>query len=430
MDNDDNFEESLKKELDITNKGDSKMALTLVSKQDRALKIGVVGVGQAGARLAEVFYGYGYSVGVINTALQDLKYIQVPEKNKLFLDYGLGGAGKDLAIGEGAVVQYSDTVQEFIEQQVVADNDMLLLCISGGGGTGSGSIEPMVNIMSQFQRPLGVIYVLPMDTDDAQAKNNSIQTLAKLAKMASQDTISTLVIVDNSKIEAIYGGLSQTDFWKVANKAIVDPFHLFNKLTAQPSEFTSLDPTDFGRIVAQGDCSLYGMIEVEDYLEETALSEAVMKSLDSGMLASGFDLKQTKIGGVIVVGSKEALQKLPANNINYMFYMAGEATDKATLFRGIYSMDMDKDVIRIYSWFAGLGLPVERVETLKKESQAQAAKADEKQKARNVTMAIDLGADKTTSVVQDIHKKIQQKNSAFGKFNQNARGGIIDKRRR
>lgn len=405
------------------------MALTLVNEKDRSIKIGVVGVGQAGSRLAEVFYKYGYSVGVMNTALQDLKFIQVPERKKLFLEYGLGGAGKDLSIGEGAINEHQDVIAKFVEAEVVADNDMLFLAISGGGGTGSGSVEPIVNILKSFDRPVGVIYVLPMNTDDAVAKKNSLTTLARLAKMASTDVINTLVVVDNSKIETIYGDLSQAEFWKTANEAIVTPFHLFNSLTSQPSEFTSLDPTDFGRIISYGDCSLYGMIEVENYLDETTLAEAVVNGLDAGMLASGFDLKQAKVGGVLVVGSKEALQKIPSNNINYMFHMISEKTDNASLYRGIYAMSNPNDTVKVYSWFAGLGLPAERITSLKQESVLQAAKQEEKEKNRAGGMMLDVG-EKTTTAAQEIHQKIKAKNSAFGKLTGNARGGIVDKRKK
>jgi cell division GTPase FtsZ len=404
------------------------MALTLVNEKDRSIKIGVVGVGQAGSRLAEVFYKYGYSVGVLNTALQDLKFIHVPERKKLFLEYGLGGAGKDLAIGEGAINEHRDTIVKFLETEVVADNDMLFLAISGGGGTGSGSVEPLLNVLKGFDRPVGVIYVLPMNTDDAVAKKNSLTTLARLAKMASTDVINTLVVVDNSKIETIYGGLSQTEFWKTANEAIVTPFHLFNSLTSQASEFTSLDPTDFGRIISYGDCSLYGMIEVDNYLDETALAEAVMKGLDAGMLASGFDLKQAKVGGVLVIGSKEVLEKIPANNINYMFHMISEQTDNASVYRGIYAM-AGADSVKVYAWFAGLGLPVDRINALKQESVLQAAKQEEKEKNRVGAMTLDVG-EKTTTAAQEIHQKIKAKNSAFGKLTGNARGGIVDKRKK
>lgn len=410
-------------------KKEETMSLTLESEKDRSLKIGVVGVGQAGSRLCEQFHQFGYNVGVLNTALQDLKHIAVPERKKLFLEYGLGGAGKDMAIGSGAIEQHKDAIKQFLEAEVVADNDMLFLAVSGGGGTGSGSVEPMLGLLAGFGRPLGVIFVLPMNSDDAASKKNSLTTLARLAKMAATDVINTLIVVDNAKIESIYGGLSQAEFWKTANKAIVEPFHLFNSLTSQASAFTSLDPTDFGRIISYGDCSLYGMMEVENYTEETALAEAAVQSLEAGMLASGFDLKQAKVGGVLVVAKKEVLEQIPANNVNYLFHIISEKTDNASIYKGIYAINSEKDSVKVYCWLAGLGLPVDRVNVLKQESATQAAKAEEKDKQRASSMSLDTG-EKNVSAAQAIHEKIKAKNSAFNKLTGNARGGIIDKRKK
>ena len=85
---------------------------------------------------------------------------------------------------------------------------MFYLCISGGGGTGSSSVETMLSIMST-RKPTGVIYILPKETDDAQSKKNSIDTLSRLAAMATNDMISNLIIVDNAKIEQIYSTMER-----------------------------------------------------------------------------------------------------------------------------------------------------------------------------------------------------------------------------
>ncbi len=243
-----------------------------------SIKMGVIGIGQAGSRIAEEFSRLGYDAGVVNTSAQDLAYINVPPDQKLLLEGSLGGTGKDLDLGRQIFEQNQEQLTTFIE--AIADgNDMLFLAISGGGGTGSSSVDTMIPLLFSLGMPLGVIYILPKATEDAQSKKNSIETLARLAKMTSSNMISSLVVVDNARIEQIYGGLSQSQFWSTANSAIVDPINLFNTLTSQPSQFTSLDPSDFGKIVSCGDCSVYGMVEVEDYTEETALAEAVMKSL-------------------------------------------------------------------------------------------------------------------------------------------------------
>lgn len=402
----------------------------LISKREVSINIGVIGVGQAGSRVAEEFHKLGYDVGIINTSSQDLKFIDVLPHQKLLLEGTLGGTGKSLVLGREVFAEHETLVSNFVSK-VAEGNDMLVLAISGGGGTGSSSVDTMVPILFGTGKVVGVIYVLPKATEDAQSKKNSIETLARLARMTTDNLISCLVVVDNARIEQIYGGLSQAEFWKTANSAIVEPINLFNTLTSQPSKFTSLDPSDFGKIISCGDCSVYGMVEVENYLEETALAEAVIESLNSNMLAEGFDLKQTRVGGVIIVGSEDSLSKLPTINIDYAYHMISEQTNGANIFQGIYSMTgLDDDCIRIYSWFAGLGLPQDRIENLKKESKDQEAVAIAKEKQRASTMILDLEGDKVSTVKDEINRKIQDKKSGFGKLQQGMRKSIIDKRRR
>lgn len=400
----------------------------VVHKRSVSLDLAVVGVGQAGSRIAEVFHNKGYDVVVLNTSAQDLEYIGVPPTQKLLLEGSLGGTGKDLDLGREIFASNVDAIQSAIDD-VTDGNNMVYLAISGGGGTGSSSVDTLVPILFGTGLPVGVIYVLPKATEDAQSKKNSIETLSRLAKMAKENMLSNLIVVDNARIEQIYANLSQSKFWEASNEAIVEPLHVFNTLTSQPSRFTSLDPSDFGKIISCGDCSVYGVIEVDDYLEETALAEAVIESLSQNMLASGFDISQTRTGGVIITGSKEVLDKLPALNINYCFHMISEQTNGASIFQGVYDVDSDEDSVRIYSWFAGLGLPKDRIENLKKESQAQAMIASEKEKNRSMAMSIDLEEDTTNSLAREINRKIKNKTSSFNKLQVGSRASIIDKRR-
>jgi len=62
----------------------------VVSKRSVAIEMAVIGVGQAGSRIAEVFHKLGYDAGVINTSSQDLEYIDVLPTNKLLLSGTLG----------------------------------------------------------------------------------------------------------------------------------------------------------------------------------------------------------------------------------------------------------------------------------------------------------------------------------------------------
>jgi cell division GTPase FtsZ len=406
--------------------------INVVAQRGVSIEMAVIGVGQAGSRIAEVFHKNDYDVGVINTSAQDLEFIEVLPNQKLLLEGSLGGTGKDLDLGRGIFEENIDSIIPFVDG-VAEGNNMLYLAVSGGGGTGSSSVDTLVPMLFETGLPVGVIYVLPKATEDAQSKMNSIETLASLAKMTSENMVANLIVVDNARIEQIYANLSQSKFWETANNAIVEPLHLFNSLTARASRFTSLDPSDFGKIISCGDCSTYGVMEVEDYMEETALAEAVIESLGSTVLTSGFDLTQTRVGGVIITGPKETLEKIPAININYCFHMISEQTNGASIFQGVYDVDSDSDSVKIYSWFAGLGLPKDRVDSLKKESKQQAAVASEKEKNRGSAMTLDLDEDQVTTVASQINRKIQKKKSGFNRLQRSSsrgRSSIIDKRKR
>lgn len=410
-------------------KKEQEEVMEVVSQRSVSIELAVIGVGQAGSRIAEVFHKKDYDAGVINTSAQDLKFIDVPDNNKLLLEGSLGGTGKDLDLGREIFEESDDTVAQFVDR-IVDGNNMVYLAISGGGGTGSSSVDTMVPMLFETGMPVGVIYVLPKATEDAQSKRNSIETLSRLAKMTTENMVSNLIVVDNARIEQIYANLSQSDFWQVANNAIVEPLHIFNSLTATASRFTSLDPSDFGKIISAGDCSIYGVMEVEDYMEETALAEAVIESLGGNMLASGFDLSQARVGGVIISGPEAALKQLPALNINYCFHMISEQTNGASIYQGVYSSDTEEDKIKIYSWFAGLGLPKDRVESLKRESEAQAAIAGSKEKNRAAAMTLDLNEDKVNTVAEEVNRKIKKKRSSFNRLQRGGRSSLIDRRKK
>lgn len=400
-------------------------------KRDRSLYFGVVGLGQAGNRIAETFYHLGYEACAFNTATQDLEHIQLPENKKIYLPFALGGAGKELDNGRAAVENNAEVILEKIQSIFVNSEEMILLAISGGGGTGAGGAEAIIGLLSTLGKPIGVIYILPMESEDSLAKHNAVTTLGKLAKMATGDIITTLIVVDNSKIDLIYSGLSKSEFWKTANNAIVEPLHLFNHLSAMPTRLESLDPMDFVRLFTAGDCTIYGQLEVKNYMETTAIAEAIINNLEGGLLASDFNLKETRFGGFIITASKEVLDKLPAVNINYASHMISDICNSPQLVKGVYEVESEEDVVTVYTMFSGLGLPSGRIETLKSEAQEQMAVAREKEKSRSEKMLIEYnGGNETKAKTEEIHRIIKQKKSAFGQITNSANKFVKDRRKR
>jgi cell division GTPase FtsZ len=405
---------------------ETKMAAKIVSKRERSLTLGVLGSGQAGSRLAEAFYKMGYDAVVINTAIQDLKHIDIPDSNKLLLEYGLGGAAKELEIGKAAAESHRGEILQLVNEKL-ATSQVNVLCLSLGGGSGAGSCETLVDLLSGVGKPLIVMTVLPMDTEDAQTKANALSTLSKLAKLTQTKKVNNLIVVDNAKLEAIYHDVGQMDFYSVANKAIVETINVFNTLSSMPSAVKGLDPMEWGKLFTDGEgLTVYGELTVDNFEDETSIAEAVVNNLNGNLLAGGFDLKQSRYVGVIITAPKEVWAKIPSSSITYAMAMVNDqcGTPKG-VFKGIYTVESTEQVVKVYSMFSGLGLPDSRVAQLRKEAQELAQNVKGKDDQRNLTLNLDTGTNETISASQRVKDKMAAKASVFGKMV----GGIVDRRK-
>lgn len=399
-----------------------------VAKKDCSLKFGVIGSGQGGGRLAETFFKFQYPAVAVNTAIQDLKGLNIPDSNKLLLEYGLGGASKDLEIGKAAAEQHRDSISALVRDKVADNCQVFVFCLSLGGGSGAGSCETIVSVLSEFEKPIIVIAALPMSNEDPQTKQNSLDTLSKLAKMAQNSQIANLIVVDNAKIETIYSNVSQMSFYDVANKAIVEPLDVLNALSSMPSSSKALDPMEFTKIMLDSSgCTVYGQMDVHNYRQDTALAEAIIQNLDGNLLATGFDLKQAKYVGVMFVASKRVWDNVPASSVNYgMALVNDQCGSPLGVFRGLYTVDSPEDVVKVYSVFSGVGLPATRVAALQKETQELMSAVKAKTETRSVNLTLDLGKEATVSDAQKVRDKIAAKNSTFGKF---VGSTVVDRRK-
>ena len=305
-----------------------------IERKKYSIEFGICGVGQAGGKIAEQFYKFGYPAVCVNTAKQDLTMLNVPEKNKLHVEYALGGAGKDLALGEQAILSGMDDIDKLLSRELEDKVDSVILAIGLGGGTGSGSLIPMIEAIARIGAPVIVLAALPMSNEGSLSKANAIKTLDKVSRIAASgdELIQTLIVVDNARIEDIYPEISAGKFWEVANFDIANNLHVFNALTACDTKFVSLDPTDFTKILTASNCTIYGKVEVPVMIEdgefsmyEDELARAVTRSVEKGLLAEGFNVKETTRAGAIITANERVLNMIPAVNINYAFDALTEA---------------------------------------------------------------------------------------------------------
>lgn len=396
----------------------------------RSLKFGVVGLGQAGSRIAESFHALGYDAIAANTATQDLVHINIPEDNKLFMDIGLQGAAKNTDRGREAAEEYREELQKLYFKEL-GDCEVIILASSCGGGTGAGGIATVVDVLQETGKPIVVIAVLPMVSEDVKTKGNTIETVSVLANLVNENKTQSLITVDNAKIESIYSGVNQMEFYKVANQAIVEPIDVFNTFSMKPSDVKPIDSSEWATLLLNGQgLSIYGQMSLTNYEEDTSIAEAVVESLSDNLLAGSFDLTQANNVGFIVIANESVWKNIPAGSINYASLMLADVFNEPEgTFRGIYSDESIPDgVVKVYTFVSGLSLPAVRMKELQEEVEAQKANAVTKNKKRSEKLNMDLNKNTATSEVDKIKQKVASKMSGFGKLT--SKKGVVDRRKR
>ncbi|MFW6041981.1 MAG: hypothetical protein ACOC8M_03180, partial [Guyparkeria sp.] len=305
-----------------------------------------IGMGQCGGRLVKSFHDLGYGkVLALNTAYHDLNDVDLPASQKVLMDIGRKGAGKDTKRGSEAAKQYRQEIIHGIEQIFSENVDHLMLSFGSGGGTGSGSALPLIDTVRSCakhigirdpQRRIGVMATLPTDGEAASPKvaQNSYEVMSELCEMAQNDQISPLIIVDNERISQLYPGLTVKQFWPTINSTVAGLFDIFNRLSSLSSNYTSFDSVDYQSIMEAGGCTIMGLTKVK-YNGKYDISEAMKHSLSKTLLASGFDLHSAKVVGAIVVGGRRIMAETPGlqDSINHAFDVLTDLTGNATVHR-------------------------------------------------------------------------------------------------
>ena len=330
---------------------------------DAAFNFAIVGVGQGGSRLAESFWNLGYRrVGIINTAQQDLSLIKIPEENKLLI--GEGGAGKNPEAADEVFRTRYEDILDFLKRTFGTSYERVLVCAGAGGGTGAGGVARVLDICHDLSQSLGkekkdtdakigCILALPTRGEGIKVQENSKKTVTKTLDLQKAGVVSPLIILDNEKIKQLYPKLSVNQFWGTANNSICSIFHLFNKIAAKESAYTTFDKADLDTIFSSG-LIMFGATPVKDYTD-TGISYAVRDNLRKNILA-GVDAATGNVAACVIVGDKGSLDNIPQSSLEHGFEQLSRMMGKeSTVHRGIYAGA--KEGVAVYTAIGGLQAP-------------------------------------------------------------------------
>lgn len=367
-------EEQMPMELpDIPLPPEQEEEVTIKDECNCAWRIGIIGAGQAGSRVAESFYKLGYRrVCVVNTASQDLADIDIPQENKFLMDIGLGGAGKDPKKGKEAASKCHNDIYDLMVRCFGRDIDRVLVCIGAGGGTGTGSVLEIVEISREYLETLriegtnvGVIASLPKTGEGKLVNKNAHGVLTSLFRLVEEKAISPLVVIDNSKISELYPKLAVTKFWDTANRNISGLFHLFNDIATRDNGIVAFDRADLKSLLDSGIVT-FGATPIKDVEADTAISKAVRGNLQKNVLVGDIDLTKASVAGCVFIGGQKVLDGMPEENLEHGFEQLSRILKggNATVHRGVYTAAMKGLVV--YTILGGLGVPEVRMKEIAK----------------------------------------------------------------
>ena len=334
-----------------------------------AFNFAFIGTGQGGSRIAETFHKLGYrKTAALNTAIQDLNTIK-EINNKLCI--GDGGAGKNPKVAEKLFSERKEDVLDFMKYSFGDNFDRVFICAGAGGGTGAGTVVPLVHAAKELQetvnadsKKVGVILALPKASEGRKVNANAFRCLNEVFKLVEEEIVSPLIIVDNEKITQLYPNLVVSNFWQTANMSTAGLFNLFNLTASKDSSYSAFDKKDYETILDSG-CIVFGASPVKDWKDPVSISRAVRENLHNNLLSGGLDLSSGKSAAAIVIGGKEQLDNIPQVSLDEAFDQLSRMLKPGNVVhRGIYVGD--KPNLTIFTSVGGLSKPTEKLEELKK----------------------------------------------------------------
>ncbi|WP_134704953.1 tubulin-like doman-containing protein [Ammoniphilus sp. YIM 78166] len=371
-------------------------------------QFGFIGLGQGGGKIVDAFAGIRnpvnqepcYPVLCINTNQGDIDSLKNVDKNNRLALKGKEfekGAGMDPEKGRAAIETNGESVFGAV-QRVMKDAEVIVIVASLGGGTGTGSINMLIDVCADYiGKPVMAIVSLPNPhiDENINAFNALKELTAKLEEIREDGqgsqyrVLENLIILDNKKIiedhlEAKDQGEEEATHlaWdRYSNYKVASILHEWNVVTTLESDKT-LDAEDFkNKLLLTGGLLTFAKKKIN--LQETNLKseadlihEIVSTYRGKNVLANGFNYEQDAIAfGLHVVMPKNKEDILNANTLEKINRRLQEELE-VPIYYGRSTWDSKHALV--YTIVSLRGLP-ERAKYLREESEELIRKQRERE---------------------------------------------------
>lgn len=329
--------------------------------KNKGLNFGYIGLGQCGGNIANEFSKRGNKAIVINTSQTDLELLDsVDKSNRLLVNNGIQGAGKNPEVGRAVLEEKIDEVYSLINN-VFGDipNQKLFVCAGLGGGTGCGMISLICEILIEQGYNVGAIITLPSGVESARVQLVALSTYQQLM---STDGISSVFVIDNKKATDRTPGIGLSTKYKLLNTSISKQINNINLMASKPS-LTAFDAKELDTTLGTRGLALINQItinNVEELKEELALSKLIKEAIGTSLFP---EIKEVKATAAVFLFElpKKAIHLINEQSISKMTKEVGNPFD---ISYGLYEAEGNKGVLTIL--LTGLNPSLERIDEIEK----------------------------------------------------------------
>lgn len=363
------------------------------------LRACIIGVGNCGNQIATLANAEKGIPGVaINSSQKDLVNVKgIPT----LLIGDEKGAGKDRKNAKefvkGAIKEVLNTDQF---NAMIGEQDVIFIISSIGGGTGSGTVPMLTDILSRkySEKAFVIVEVYPPIKESIGSQQNSMEFLNEVKNFLPN---VTYMCYDNNK----YADLPTSEMMKRVNEEIVEHIDILMCQYNYPTPYNSIDEKDMMKfLTTPGRLAVYDLQDFKEKdLDEKTIGECVNYIIKSS--SCNVELERDKIVkrfGVIANISEKINKDHYPTATDDIISLVGEPVES---FEHIYINVDEDDSNRFVVILAGLSIPDDRLI---------------KMKQRIETGLDELGTQKKSSVLDDFDlddiKDLRSDDKSNGQF--------------
>lgn len=310
--------------------------------------IKVIGVGGGGGNAVEYMYRQGIcdvDFVLCNTDSQILEHSPIPTIIQLGKTLTEGrGAGNRPEIGEAAANESIDDIKALLS----TNTKMVFITAAMGGGTGTGAAP----VIAKVAKDMGILTVgivtIPSRFEGPKRLDQAREGVKRL-----KEHVDSLIIIDNEKIQRIFGSQTLSSAFAKANDVLNIAAKGIAEIITLPG-YINVDFADVRTVMTDSGIAIMGAAKASG---EDRAKRVIAEALNSPLLNKSDILGASDILLNITSGTDEITMDEMSEITNYVIKEVG---DNAAIIWGVGTDEALEDAISVT--VIATGFPMEDVE--------------------------------------------------------------------